>query len=648
MLSLRTVSRQALEERVADRLMFFNDPVMRITMGGRAPQTKEIVGFDRDAPEDFEEVLEEGTYDGNMKLKYQETYKGVPIFGRTVVLEQNAFGYTHFADGEIVEGVASDVPTSDAQISKNQAMEIAVTQEGDDPGDVQFRQEDATLNIVEKDGRGHLAYVLSYIAENENGTSRPFYVIDAKTGAVLDTWQGLNDIAYKMSSVGGNTKVGKYEYGGKYPKLDVDKRGNTCYLQNSFVKVIHLRNQGRSSSIRDAYGVPCNEGARDAVNGAYSPASDALHFAKGVYDMYKKWYNDDTIQRSIGQLVMRVHYLRNYQNAFWDGRQMTFGDGASRLFPLVSLDVVGHEVSHGYTQRTSGLIYRAQSGGMNEAFSDMSGEAVEAFLRGSNDWKIGYDIIKGSGSMRYMNNPPLDRRSIGHARDYRNGMDVHYSSGVYNKAFYLLSSKPGWGIRKAFGVMIKANKMYWRPNSDFNSGVCGAMSAASDLGYNKCDVQSAFQSVGVCCNGRCNTPCTPPSPPTPQPPTQRPGTPATRGPTPPTRQPPQPGRCDITGTRIGTSTTISSMLRNRSKTWFFYIPANACNFHIETLGGSGDADLYARENNGGSSRWYSSKGSSSKEKIVFTSPKPGKYDIMVKAANNIRSVTLKVYYNMKS
>ena len=73
---------------------------------------------------------------------------------------------------------------------------------------------------------------------------------------------------------------------------------------------------------------------------------------------------------------------------------MTFGDGATRFYPLVSLDVSSHEVSHGFTEQNSGLIYRGQSGGINEAFSDMAGEAAEAYFKEENDFLIGYSIFK--------------------------------------------------------------------------------------------------------------------------------------------------------------------------------------------------------------------------------------------------------------
>ncbi|MEZ9417725.1 M4 family metallopeptidase, partial [Vibrio sp. 10N.286.49.E1] len=111
-------------------------------------------------------------------------------------------------------------------------------------------------------------------------------------------------------------------------------------------------------------------------NGAFSPLNDAHYFGNIVFDMYKNWF--DTAPLSF-KLMMRVHYGNNYENAFWDGKAMTFGDGESFFYPLVSLDVSAHEVSHGFTEQNSGLVYANQSGGMNEAFSDMAGEAAEYY-----------------------------------------------------------------------------------------------------------------------------------------------------------------------------------------------------------------------------------------------------------------------------
>jgi hypothetical protein len=100
-----------------------------------------------------------------------------------------------------------------------------------------------------------------------------------------------------------------------------------------------------------------------------------------------------------------------------------------------------------------------------------------------------------------MYNPPLDGISIDNTANYYDGLDVHYSSGVYNKAFYNLATKPGWNTRTAFQVFARANDLYWTASTNFNQGVCGVQTAASDYGYSVADVTAAFASVGANCNG---------------------------------------------------------------------------------------------------------------------------------------------------
>ena len=210
--------------------------------------------------------------------------------------------------------------------------------------------------------------------------------------------------------------------------------------------------------------------------------------------MYSDWLNTAPLTF---QLQMRVHYGRNYQNAFWNGTSMTFGDGAGTFYPLVSLDVSAHEVSHGFTEQNSGLVYSGKSGGLNEAFSDMAGEAAEFYMTGTNDWMVGEQIFKGTGALRYMDDPTLDGISIGHQSDYYNGMDVHYSSGVYNKAFYLLATTAGWDTQEAFEVYARANMLYWTANTDWDTAGDGVMDAACDLGYSVSDVQASLSAVGI-------------------------------------------------------------------------------------------------------------------------------------------------------
>ena len=170
------------------------------------------------------------------------------------------------------------------------------------------------------------------------------------------------------------------------------------------------------------------------------------------------------------------------------------------MYPLVSLSVGAHEISHGFTEQHADLNYTGQSGGMNESFSDMAAQAAEFYSTGKSSWQIGGEIMKASSgykALRYMDKPSRDGWSIDRANQYRKGMDVHYSSGVYNRLFYVLAHQPDWNVRKAFQVMVKANMDYWTPYSTFEQGACGVLSAATDLGFSVDGVKQALDNVVI-------------------------------------------------------------------------------------------------------------------------------------------------------
>merc|ERR1711936_534571 len=137
-------------------------------------------------------------------------------------------------------------------------------------------------------------------------------------------------------------------------------------------------------------------------------------------------------------------------------------------------------------------------GGINEAFSDISGEVAEVYGRASNDWMVGFELFKSqSRALRYFINPGDDNRSIKHTRDYYNGMDVHYSSGIFNHAFYQLVEIQGMNIFDAYECFLHANRLIWSENTNFDQGACGVMQAAYDLGHDTQKVQAAFNVVGI-------------------------------------------------------------------------------------------------------------------------------------------------------
>ncbi|NOT87918.1 MAG: peptidase M4 family protein [Lysobacter sp.] len=443
-------------------------------------------------------LIDRKTSQGVRNHRYQQTFRGLPIFGEHVIVNEDESGNISTLFGRKVDGLAREIPAGKPRLSSNSALAIGKAAGlGNRLGFMRTSAEKSDLMIhIDDSGVARKAYVVSYFADTRNGgaPTRPTVIIDAYTGRVLQQFENLQH-ALVGTGPGGNAKTGQYEYGTNYGYLDVTQSGTTCTMNNANVKTVNL-NHGTSGTTAFSYTCPRN--TVKVINGAYSPLNDAHYFGKVIFNMYQAYMGQAPLTF---QLTMKVHYSNSYQNAFWDGSSMTFGDGGTTFYPLVSLDVASHEVSHGYTSQNSNLTYSGQSGGINEAYSDIAGEAAEYYMKGTNDFLVGAQIFKAAGALRYMANPPQDGVSIGHTSNYYAGLDVHYSSGIYNKAFYTLATKPGWNTQKAFQVFARANDLYWTASTDFNQGVCGVQTAASNLGYTVADVTAAFSVVGATCGG---------------------------------------------------------------------------------------------------------------------------------------------------
>ncbi|MBA6232985.1 MULTISPECIES: M4 family metallopeptidase [unclassified Colwellia] len=448
------------------------------------------------------------TVKGNTKQKAQMFYKGVPVFGQSLVVEQDSAGRNVGLQGSLMVNISDDLNSVTPGMLNGKALGKLKQLLGHN--NIKNSKTDLVI-YVNSDNKAQLAYRVEYLTSESDVPSRPMAFIDANDGEILMSWEGINHAQKSvkgkpgggsgggsttpttLTGPGGNSKTGIYYYGTDFANLIATSNGSTCSLDSPNVITTDMGNSTRRGSTAQ---VTCGDTGEDLTNGAFAPMNDAQAFGNVIFDMYGEWYGVTPLSQ---KLEMRVHYGRNYENAFWDGTAMSFGDGATTFHPLVSLDVSAHEVSHGVTEQRSGLVYSGESGGMNEAFSDMAGEAAENFMHGTNDWMVGEQIFKGNGALRYMDDPTKDGRSIAHASDMTNGLDVHLSSGVYNKAFYLLAMTNGWSVETAFGVMLRANDLYWTASSTFNAGACGVESAAADLGLNSSDVSSAFSAVGVNC-----------------------------------------------------------------------------------------------------------------------------------------------------
>ncbi|MEZ8056719.1 M4 family metallopeptidase [Vibrio splendidus] len=440
-------------------------------------------------------------------LRKKQLHYGIPVYGQSVVVDLSKQGVTKAVDGQVLTGIESDIGSTLPMINAKQAVDIAKSQhKGIAAATIRDPHTELVIWLDDQQS-ARLIYKIDFLQTKGMAPSRPITLVDAKSGELLEQWEGIAFL--EAEGPGGNEKSGRYYFGSntQYGGFQVNPY---CQMDSENVVTLNMNNQQSSGQIHqfscsDNNGVNVNN--YRAVNGAYAPMNDAHYFGQRVFDMYQDWLNTRPIKQ---KLTMRVHYGSNYGNAFWDGRQMTFGDGNQSMYPLATWDVIAHEVSHGFTEQNSGLEYRGMSGGMNESFSDVAAAALSEYVHGSFNWKMGEHVMKHSDAMRYFIQPSQDGVSIDHVNQYYNGIDVHHSSGIFNKAFYHLSTSNNWGIKKAFEAYATANQLYWTPNSDFQQGADGVCKAAQDLGYETSSVRIAFNEVGIdvehCGSGQPNPP----------------------------------------------------------------------------------------------------------------------------------------------
>ncbi|CAM1354669.1 M4 family metallopeptidase [Tenacibaculum ascidiaceicola] len=272
-------------------------------------------------------------------------------------------------------------------------------------------------------------------------------------------------------------------------------------------------------------------------------ALDAHWGAMMTYEYFLQKHNRNSYDNSGAQIRSYVHVDTNYDNAFWNGSVMSYGDGSSNgtegngnFDALTSIDVAAHEIGHAVCTHTANLAYQRESGALNEGFSDIWGAAVEHFAKGNgNDlnpdlsvWLIGDEIDRRSGSaaLRSMNDPKSQGQpdtyggtywknpNCGTPTRFNDYCGVHTNSGVLNKWFYLLSvggsgtndasdnyNVTGIGITKAAKIAYRTEANYLSASSTFADARTGAIQAATDLyGANSQEVISttnAFYAVNV-------------------------------------------------------------------------------------------------------------------------------------------------------
>ncbi|MFO0639070.1 MAG: M4 family metallopeptidase [Polyangiaceae bacterium] len=469
--------------------------------------------------------------------------RGVPVFGSDAIVHLRADGSPEDTTDHLLRDVDTHVSQTTPTITAaraTQAAEAAARCPGcgmvGDPPEVMLLPDGEDVKLV---------YRVQLERLGSMPPTRPIVFVDASSGAVVRTWENLE------TATGTSTYYGNVTF-------PTTPQGSTRHLEDGRTKVITL-DYGGSSGSPDRF-----TDADDLWNAPNQAAGVDAQFGLTTTLAYlQKTFNYSGLDGNGGPGVTRsadgqaslvtaqVHYGTRYANAFWDGSTLTFGDGdGSRFGSLTSIDIVAHEAGHGVIQATSGLVYKGESGALNESFADVLGVLVEAAAFGETPdiWKLGeraYTPSNGNGdALRYLDDPKKGSQPDHYADRSTGSSDnggVHTNSGIPNKAFHLLvkggshskgGSMQGIGLQDAARIWFLAFTQYMSQTTNFAGARVATIDAAKSLfGATSPKVEAVGQAwtlVGV------GSPEGPPKPnPTPTP-TPKPNPTPTPTPTPPT------------------------------------------------------------------------------------------------------------------
>jgi len=370
--------------------------------------------------------------------------------------------------------------------------------------------------IFEKSGKLYNAFRFNIYAETPLYRANVF--VDASNGKILEEHNLIchADVPATAVTKYSGTQGLTVDYTGSLHRLREVQRGLG-------IETFNMKNTSVYST--NAAADFTNATTSWTTTGFDQAATDAHWGAEKTYDYFFNQHGRNSINNAGFKLLSFVHYQTNYQNAFWDGQRMTYGDGngtSTKIF--TALDVCGHEITHGLTSNTGNLIYSNESGAINESYSDIFGTSIENFARPTNwNWKIGEDLIAATnGALRRMDNPNAygDPDTYGGQNYYTGTADnggVHTNSGVNNYWYYLLVtggsgtndlsnafSVTGLGFTNASKIAFRALTVYFTPSTNYAAARLLTIQAAKDL-FGACSnevIQTtrAWYAVGVGAN----------------------------------------------------------------------------------------------------------------------------------------------------
>lgn len=474
---------------------------------------------------EFEVKTIENDIVGNTHIRLSQRYQGLPIWGSDVVVHLNEMGVEGF------NGRYQATPlleSTKAKISPDNALEVV---EADlrtftkievlsERAKELIHHEDQVIELVvyPHQKKHRLVWQVNYFASLADHW---IYFVDAQTGAVLHKFQHICKdgpaTATARDLKGVNRSLNTYEFGTSYFMLDTQQpmfRASQSQLPDDPVGgIMTLDLDDNSINSINSLLKHVTSGSN---NWNSQPTAVSAHYnARVCYEYFLDTHQRNSLNGKGGTIISIINIAESdgsgMDNAFWNGHFMGYGSGRTAFSsPLAkSLDVAGHEMTHGVIQNTANLVYQYQSGALNESFADVFGVLIDR-----DDWTLGEDIVNpnvfSSGALRSMSNPNNGGSNSNHngwqpkhMSEYVNTNQdnggVHINSGITNRAFYLFATQVGKD--KAEKIYYSALNNYLTQSSQFIDARLAVVQAAKDIhGASSSEVaaaRTAFDQVGI-------------------------------------------------------------------------------------------------------------------------------------------------------
>lgn len=438
---------------------------------------------------------------GFTHVKFNQVVNGIPVEGRELAVHFDSEGYVVNASGNVETTL-----TVTKKGSKNLSAAEAINEAKSGFVNKSLKSEPKTEKaILVQNDQAFEVYKVNVQFSNPIGNYDVY--VDVTTGDILNI---SDNIRYDGAVVGSGTLVD-----GRVKALNLYQSGTTYQLKDTTKPMTGTINTYDEKGTTTQPGTLITSTSTTMTDKA---ANSAHYFAGLVYDFYKNLFNRNSIDNAGMSIISSVHYSNRYNNAFWDGSQMVYGDGDGVQFTYLSgdLDVVGHEMTHGITERSANLTYSDQSGALNESMSDIMGVLIETYDKydvrnggtwtfNAADWTVGDDVYTPGtpgDALRSLADPTKYGDPANMSQYLYTGSDnggVHTNSGIHNKAGFLVAQS--LGNDKTARIYYRGLTTYLLKNSDFTAARVAMIQAATDLyGAGSAEVTAvtnAYNSVGI-------------------------------------------------------------------------------------------------------------------------------------------------------